>query len=64
MGLDYEAVRAVNPGVIYCAAYGFSEEGPYAGRPAADDTIQAMSGLVNLNGRATEGRIRLIAPPV
>lgn len=53
LGLDYEAVRSINPGIIYCAAYGFSERGPYAGRPAADDTIQAMSGLVNLQGRAS-----------
>jgi crotonobetainyl-CoA:carnitine CoA-transferase CaiB-like acyl-CoA transferase len=53
LGLDYAAVAAVNPAIIYCAAYGFSERGPYAGRPAADDTIQAMSGLVSLQGRTT-----------
>jgi crotonobetainyl-CoA:carnitine CoA-transferase CaiB-like acyl-CoA transferase len=53
LGLDYETLRATNPGLIYCAAYGFSEDGPYAGRPAADDTIQAMSGLVDLQARAT-----------
>jgi crotonobetainyl-CoA:carnitine CoA-transferase CaiB-like acyl-CoA transferase len=53
LGLDYEAVRAINPAIIYCAAYGFSERGPYAGRPAADDTIQAMSGLVALHNRAS-----------
>ncbi|GAC1482171.1 MAG: hypothetical protein NVS2B11_07700 [Acetobacteraceae bacterium] len=53
LALDYKAVREINPSIIYCAAYGFSERGPYAGRPAADDTIQAMSGLVSLQGRAT-----------
>jgi crotonobetainyl-CoA:carnitine CoA-transferase CaiB-like acyl-CoA transferase len=53
LDLNFEAVRAINPSIIYCAAYGFSERGPYAGRPAADDTIQAMSGLVNLQGRAS-----------
>ncbi len=53
LGLDYDSVRAINPGIIYCAAYGFSEQGPYAGRPAADDTIQALSGLVSLQSRAT-----------
>ncbi len=52
LALDYHSVRAINPGIIYCAAYGFSEQGPYAGRPAADDTIQAMSGLAELQGRA------------
>lgn len=53
LGLDFESVRAINPAIIYCAAYGFSEQGPYAGRPAADDTIQAMSGLVSLHARTT-----------
>jgi len=53
LALDYATVRGSNPGLIYCAAYGFSERGPYAGRPAADDTIQAMSGLVSLHARAT-----------
>jgi crotonobetainyl-CoA:carnitine CoA-transferase CaiB-like acyl-CoA transferase len=53
LGLDYAAVRALNPSLIYCVAYGFSEQGPYAGRPAADDSIQAMSGLVDLTARAT-----------
>ena len=53
LALDYESVRAINPEIIYCGAYGFSERGPYAGRPAADDTIQAMCGLVELQSRAT-----------
>ncbi len=61
--LDYESLRAINPAIIYCAAYGFSERGPYAGRPAADDTIQAMSGLVELQGRAT-GAPQLVASVV
>jgi crotonobetainyl-CoA:carnitine CoA-transferase CaiB-like acyl-CoA transferase len=52
LALDYHTVKAINPAIIYCAAYGFSETGPYAGRPAADDTIQAMSGLAELQGRA------------
>lgn len=64
LGLDYEAVRAINPGIIYCAAYGFSEAGPYAGRPAADDTIQAMSGIAELQGRAGGTEPQLIASVV
>jgi crotonobetainyl-CoA:carnitine CoA-transferase CaiB-like acyl-CoA transferase len=52
LSLDYEAVRTLSPSLIYCAAYGFSERGPYAGRPAADDVILAMSGLVDLGARA------------
>jgi crotonobetainyl-CoA:carnitine CoA-transferase CaiB-like acyl-CoA transferase len=52
LGLDHASLRAANPGLIHCTAHGFSENGPYAGRPAADDTIQAMSGLVDLQHRA------------
>lgn len=53
LGLGYEALSAINPRLIYCGVYGFSEQGPYAGRPAFDDIIQAMSGLADLQGRAT-----------
>jgi crotonobetainyl-CoA:carnitine CoA-transferase CaiB-like acyl-CoA transferase len=51
LGLDYESLCELNPRLIYCGAYGFSEAGPYAGRPAFDDIIQAMSGLAELQGR-------------
>jgi len=50
LGLDYESLRELNPRLIYCGAYGFSEAGPYAGRPAFDDVIQAMSGIASLQG--------------
>ena len=55
LGLDYDSLRGDNPELIYCACYGFSDLGPYAGRPAADDTIQAMSGLVDLQAKAGGG---------
>ena len=45
LGLDYAAVAAVNPRIIYAGAYGFGQQGPYAARPAYDDLIQGMSGL-------------------
>jgi crotonobetainyl-CoA:carnitine CoA-transferase CaiB-like acyl-CoA transferase len=51
LGLDYESLAAINPRLIYCGAYGFSEKGPYAGQPAFDDIIQAMSGIAALQGR-------------
>ena len=39
LGLDYESLRRLNPRLIACGTYGFSEKGPYAGRPAFDDVI-------------------------
>ena len=51
LGLDDASLREINPKLIYCGLYGFSESGPYAGRPAFDDIIQAMSGLADLQGR-------------
>ena len=50
LGLSYEALEQHNPRLIFCGTYGFSERGPYAGRPAFDDVIQAMSGLAALQG--------------
>ncbi|TNE37487.1 MAG: CoA transferase [Alphaproteobacteria bacterium] len=45
LGLTYEDVKKVNPKIIYCAAYGFSQDGPYANKPAYDDMIQGVSGI-------------------
>jgi crotonobetainyl-CoA:carnitine CoA-transferase CaiB-like acyl-CoA transferase len=49
LGFGFEAVRAINPNMIYCAAVGFGRDGPYAGRPAYDDVIQAASGVAGLS---------------
>lgn len=46
--LDYDTIRAANPGVIYCATYGYSKKGPYGNMGALDDSIQAASGLADL----------------
>lgn len=48
LGLGYEAVRAVNPDIVYCSAVGFGSAGPYSGRAAYDDVIQAGSGIAGL----------------
>ena len=43
--LSYDAVRAVNPRIIYVGAFGYSQRGPYAARPAYEDLIQGAVGL-------------------
>ena len=50
LGLGYETLRAVNPGLIYCAISGFGQTGPLRDRPSFDITLQAMSGALSVNG--------------
>lgn len=45
LGLSYDEVKKVNPGIIYCGAFGFDQSGPYADKPAYDDMIQGVSGI-------------------
>ena len=52
LGLGYDQVSAVNPGIIYCSISGYGQTGPYATRPAHDPQIQGMSGLMDINGDA------------
>jgi formyl-CoA transferase len=49
-GLDYESIRAVNPGVIYCSITGFGQDGPFADRAGYDFMIQGMGGLMGITG--------------
>jgi crotonobetainyl-CoA:carnitine CoA-transferase CaiB-like acyl-CoA transferase len=45
LGLSYDTLRAVNPRLIVCGAYGYSEGGPYSDWPAYDDLIQGAVGM-------------------
>jgi crotonobetainyl-CoA:carnitine CoA-transferase CaiB-like acyl-CoA transferase len=49
-GLDYEALHALNPDLIYCSITGYGQDGPYADRPGYDGVFQAMSGLMSVSG--------------
>ena len=50
-GLDYAALKAVNPRLIYCSITGFGQDGPYAKRAGYDFMIQGLGGLMSLTGR-------------
>ncbi|QKZ02373.1 CaiB/BaiF CoA transferase family protein [Pseudomonas eucalypticola] len=50
-GLDYAALKAVNPELIYCSITGFGQTGPYAKRAGYDFMIQGLGGLMSLTGR-------------
>jgi alpha-methylacyl-CoA racemase len=49
LGLDYEAVRAINPRIVYCAITGYGQEGPKAQRAGHDLTYIAETGLLALS---------------
>ena len=50
LGLGYDDVAAINPGIIYASISGYGQTGPYAHQPAHDPQIQGMSGLMDING--------------
>jgi crotonobetainyl-CoA:carnitine CoA-transferase CaiB-like acyl-CoA transferase len=59
LGFSYDELRVRNPELVYCAAYGFGKDGPYANRPAYDDIIQGACGLAGLEA-ATGGGMRYV----
>ena len=49
-GLDYAALSALNPRLIYCSITGFGQDGPNAARPGYDFIIQGLSGVMDVTG--------------
>lgn len=49
-GLDYQSLKQINPGIIYCSITGFGQTGPYAPRAGYDFLVQAMGGLMSITG--------------
>jgi crotonobetainyl-CoA:carnitine CoA-transferase CaiB-like acyl-CoA transferase len=49
-GLDYAALKAVKPDLVYCSITGFGQTGPYAQRAGYDFLVQGMGGLMSLTG--------------
>ena len=58
LGLEYEALAAINPRIILASISGFGQTGPYAGRPGFDQIIQGMGGLMSVTGFADQGPVR------
>ena len=59
LGIDYEAVKKVNPGIVYASVSGFGQDGPYSERPGVDQIVQGMSGLMSVTGQPGEGPMRV-----
>ncbi|GAA4231823.1 CaiB/BaiF CoA-transferase family protein [Actinomadura meridiana] len=49
-GLGYEALAALNPGLVYVSSTGFGQSGPYSDRKGYDTVFQALSGIMSLTG--------------
>jgi len=62
LGIDYEALSAVNPRLIYGSISGFGQTGPYRDRPGYDQIAQGMGGLMSITGLPGQGPVRVGIP--
>src|SRR5262245_19962027 len=62
LGLGYETLSAINPGLIYCAISGYGQTGPLRDRPSFDIVLQAMSGALSVNGEPGQQPTKLGIP--
>jgi formyl-CoA transferase len=62
LGIDYEALRAINPRIIYGSISGFGQTGPYSNRPGVDQIAQGMGGLMSITGLPGQGPVRVGIP--
>ena len=58
LGIGYEALSEINPGLIYCAVSGFGQNGPERNTPSYDGRIQAVSGIMSITGHEGTGPTR------
>ncbi|SES22216.1 Crotonobetainyl-CoA:carnitine CoA-transferase CaiB [Rhizobium sp. NFR03] len=57
LGLDYTAVKAINPRIVFCSISGYGNEGPWVARPGQDLLAQSRSGVMWLNGDEGQGPV-------
>ncbi len=57
LGFDYEAVKQVNPEVVYGEISGYGDEGPWRDKPGQDLLVQSLSGLTGLSGNGDKGPV-------
>jgi crotonobetainyl-CoA:carnitine CoA-transferase CaiB-like acyl-CoA transferase len=52
LGIDYDTIKAINPGIVYASISGFGQTGPYAQKGGFDIIAQGMSGIMRMTGEA------------
>ncbi len=62
LGIDYEALRALNPRLVYASISGFGQDGPYGDLPGFDQVAQGMGGLMSVTGLPGQGPVRAGIP--
>ena len=62
LGIDYEAVRALNPRIVYGSISGFGQDGPYRDRAGVDQIAQGMGGLMSITGLPGQGPVQVGIP--
>jgi crotonobetainyl-CoA:carnitine CoA-transferase CaiB-like acyl-CoA transferase len=62
LGLGYETLSELNPGLIYCSISGFGQTGPLRDKPSFDIVTQAMSGALSVNGEKGRAPVKLGLP--
>ena len=62
LGVDYDALRQVNPRIILGSISGFGQDGPYRDRPGFDQVAQGMGGLMSITGLPGQGPVRVGIP--
>ncbi len=62
LGIDYPALAAINPRLVYASISGFGQDGPYRDRPGFDQIAQGMGGLMSITGEPGRGPMRVGIP--
>ncbi len=62
LGIGPDALRAVNPRLVYASISGFGQDGPYANWPGFDSIAQGMGGLMSVTGKPEDGPMRVGIP--
>ena len=62
LGIDYAALKPLNPRLVYASIAGFGQSGPYRDRPGFDQIAQGMGGLMSITGLPGQGPVRAGIP--